>query len=85
MTALGLGMVKEVFKNSHLPVVKLDVEIFEDIVDDESVVTVRVQGVSQRGHKTYVSLADFPNTEKGRKQANTLYLELKAWNGEETK
>lgn len=81
MTALGLSMVKEVFKNSHLTVVKLDVQMFEDFVDDVSVVTVRVQGVSQRGHKTYVSLADFPDTEKGRKQANQLYLELKAWNG----
>lgn len=83
MTALGLGMVKEVFKNSHLSVVKLDVDMFEDIVDDEDVITVRVQGVSQRGHKTYVSLADFPNTEKGRNKARTLFDELNTWNGEE--
>lgn len=83
MTALGLGIVKEIFKHSHLPVVKLDVEMFEDILDTEAVVTVRVQGVSERGHKTYVQFEDFPDTENGRTQATNLYLEMKAWNGEE--
>lgn len=83
MTALGLGIIKTIFKESHLPVVKLDVQMFEDEVDGEQVITVRVQGVSQRGSKTYIQFEDFPNTDKGHAQANKLYLEMQAWNGEE--
>lgn len=83
MTVLGLAIVKEVMKRSHLPIVKLENKMFGDTIDGAQVITVSTQGVSERGAKSWIRFEDFPDTEEGRKKATELFDELEAWNAKE--
>lgn len=80
MTIHVLSIVKEVMKHSHLPIVKLDNEMFRDTVDGKSVITIRTQGISKKGNRCYTLFNDFSDTKDGKEKANLLFKELEAWN-----
>lgn len=79
MTIEALNILKDVINNSHLSIVKLEVNLIKDDCLGENVYLLEATGISKRGRMCYTAYPEFPLTDRGLNKALSLKKELEDW------